>query len=75
VNGAVAFFTIFDNHAEVLAVIGANGCIDGHMTLTAARKLWSDLTQRRWYRATDEEINHHQMSYRALRRMAYGRRR
>ena len=68
-----ACFMIFDNHAEVIAVIGANERIDGHMTLTAARKLWSDLKQRGWYRATDEEINHHQMSHRALRRIAYGR--
>ena len=68
-----ACFMIFDDHAEVLAVIGANERIDGRMTLTAARKLWSDLKQRGWYRATDEEITHHQMSHRALRRIAYGR--
>src|SRR5262249_46952007 len=68
-----ACFMIFDDHAEVLAVIGANERIDDRMTLTDARKLWSDLKQRGWYRATDEEINHHQMSHRALRRIAYGR--
>jgi hypothetical protein len=53
-----ACFMVFDNHAEVLAVIGANERIDGRMTLTAA---------------TEEEINHHQMSHRALRRIAYER--
>jgi hypothetical protein len=58
-----ACFMIFDNHAEVLAVIGANERIDGHMTLIAARKLWSDLKQRGWYRATEEEINHYQRSH------------
>src|SRR5262249_55510671 len=31
-----ACFMIFDNHAEVLAVIGANERFDGQMTLTAA---------------------------------------
>jgi hypothetical protein len=28
--------------------------------------------QRGWYRASEAEINHHQMSHRKLRRMAYG---
>src|SRR5262249_60113389 len=68
-----ACFLIFDDHVDVLAVIGPNERIDGHMTLTAARKLWSDLKQRGWYHATDAEIDQHQMTHRALRRL--GRRR
>jgi len=69
-----ALFMIFDNHAEVLAVIGPSERIDGRMTLAAARKLWSDLKLRGWYRATDEEVVHHQMTLRALQKIAYGRR-
>lgn len=69
-----ACFLIFDDHVDVLAVIGPNERIDGHMTLTAARKLWSDLKQRGWHHATDAEIDQHQMTHRALRRIAYGRR-
>jgi hypothetical protein len=42
------------------------------MSPDAARALWADLRQRGWYRASEVEINHHQMSHRKLRRMAYG---
>jgi hypothetical protein len=62
-------FVIFDDHVEVL--FGPTERIDGSMTPDAARKVWADL-QRGWYRATEADLNRHQMSHRALRRMAYG---
>jgi hypothetical protein len=69
-----ACFLIYDdNHVDVLAVIGSNERIDGSMTADAARQVWNDLKQRGWYHATDEELNHHQMSHRRLRQIAYGR--
>jgi hypothetical protein len=36
-------------------------------TQGAARVVWADLRQRGWCRATDAEINHHQMTHRRLR--------
>jgi hypothetical protein len=69
-----ACFLIFDDRVEVLAVIGSNERIDRSMTFDAARQVWDELKQRGWYHATDEELNHHQMSHRRLRQIAYGRR-
>ena len=63
----------FDDHADVLSVIGPNERIDRSMTLAEARTLWSELQQRGWYRPTDEEIDQHQMTHRALRRIAFGK--
>jgi hypothetical protein len=68
-----ACFEISDDKVHVLAVL-STGLIDRDMTLDAARSLWADLTQQGWRKASDAELNHHQMSHRALRRMAYGRR-
>jgi hypothetical protein len=68
-----ACFLIFDDRVEVLAVIGSNERIDRSMTFDAARQVWDELKQRGWYHATDEELNHHQMSHRRLRQIAYGR--
>jgi len=68
-----ACFLIFDDHVDVLAVIGSNERIDGRMTLTAARKLWHDLKQRGWHHATDVVIDQHQMTHKRLRVLAYGR--
>ncbi len=67
-----ACFIVFDGHVDVLAVIGPKERIDRSMSPDAARALWADLRQRGWYRASEAEINHHQMSHRKLRRMAYG---
>jgi hypothetical protein len=53
----------------------STGLIDRDMTLDAARSLWADLTQQGWYKASEAELNHHQMSHRKLRDMAYGRKR
>ena len=69
-----ACFVIFDDHVEVLAVIGPMERIDGSMAPEAARRVWADLHQRGWCRVTEAELNNHQMSHRALRHMAYGRR-
>jgi hypothetical protein len=69
-----ACFLIFDSHVDVLAVIGPNERVDRTMTPDAARALWADLQQRGWCRATEADLNKHQMSHRALRHMAYGRR-
>ena len=46
--------------------------IDRSMSPDEARPLWTDLRLRGWYRASEEEISHHQMSHRKLRRIAYG---
>jgi hypothetical protein len=70
-----ACFSVFDDHADVLAVIGPKERLDGHMTLAAARALWSDLRRRGWYKPTDDEINACQMTHRRLREIAYDRRR
>jgi hypothetical protein len=66
-------FIVYDNHVDVLAVIGPNERIDRSMSPDDARALWNDLKQRGWHHATDEELNHHQMSHRRLRQIAYGR--
>ena len=68
-----ACFLIFDDRADVLAVIGPKERVDRSMALDAARKVWTDLQERGWYRATEAEIDHHQMTHRKLRHMAYGR--
>jgi hypothetical protein len=68
-----ACFEIYDDRVRVLAVL-SNGSIDHDMTLDAARSLWADLKQQGWYKASEAELNHHQMSHRTLRHMAYGRR-
>jgi len=67
-----ACFIVFDGHVDVLAVIGPKERIDRSMSPDAARALWADLRQRGWYRASEVEINHHQMSHRRLRGIAYG---
>jgi hypothetical protein len=69
-----ACFLIFDDHVVVLAVIGPKERIDRSMTPDAARKMWTDLRERGWYRATVAEIDHHQMTHRRLRQITYGRR-
>jgi hypothetical protein len=69
-----ACFLIFDEHVDVLAVIGSKERIDRSMTPDAARKVWTDLRQRGWYRATAAEIDHHRMTHRRLGQIAYGRR-
>jgi hypothetical protein len=70
-----ACFLIFDDHVEVLAVIGPKERIDGSMSPDAARQVWVDLRDRGWYRPTDAEIDHHQMTHRKLREIAFERRR
>jgi hypothetical protein len=67
-------FIVFDDRVQVLGVLGPSERIDRSMSVDDARVLWADLQERGWYRATDEEINHHQMSHRRLRQIAYGRR-
>jgi hypothetical protein len=69
-----ACFLIFDDRVDVLAVIGPKERIDRSMQPDAARQVWTDLRDRGWYRATPVEIDHHQMTHRRLRRIAYGRR-
>jgi hypothetical protein len=69
-----ACFLIFDDRADVLALIGPNERVDRAMTHDAARQLWSDLHRRGWYRPTDAEIDACQMTHRKLREIAYGRR-
>jgi hypothetical protein len=59
-------FEIYDDRVRVLAVL-STGLIDRDMTLAAARSLWTDLKLRGWYRASEAELNHHQMSHRTLR--------
>ena len=71
--GAWACFEVYDDRVRVLAVL-STGLIDRDMTPEDARWLWADLKRQGWHQATDAELNHHQMSHRALRRMAYGRR-
>jgi len=44
------------------------------MSITDARALWSDLRQRGWQHASEQEIEEHQMSYRRLLEIAYQRR-
>jgi hypothetical protein len=68
-----ACFLIFDDHADVLAVIAPKERVDHSMPLDAARKVWTDLQERGWYRATEAEIDYYQMTHRKLRHMAYGR--
>jgi len=67
-----AVFLVFDERVDVLAVIGPSERIDRSMSPDEARALWADLQRRGWYRASEAEINHHQMSHSKLRRMAYG---
>jgi hypothetical protein len=69
-----ACFLVFEAHVDVLAVVGPNERIDRSMTMQEARALWAELQQRGWHRATEAELNHHQMTHRELRRMTYGRR-
>ena len=70
-----AAFLIFDDHVEVLAVIGPHERIDRSMTPDDAREVWSDLRARGWHRASDAEIDRHQMTLKKLRAIAYERRR
>jgi hypothetical protein len=69
-----ACFLIFDDHVEVLAVIAPKERIDRSMSSDEARKVWTDLRERGWYRPTDAEIDQHRMTHRKLREIAYGRR-
>jgi hypothetical protein len=69
-----ACFVVYEEHVEVLAVIGPTQRIDRSMSPAAARTLWNELRQRGWYRASEAEIDHHEMSHRRLRQIAYGRR-
>lgn len=71
---AWACFEVYDDRVKVLAVL-STGLIDRDMTLDAARSLWADLTQQGWHKASEAEIDRHQMSHRKLRDMAYGRKR
>ena len=48
-----ACFMIFDDHVDVLAVIGPNEHIDRTITPDAARALWNELRQRGWYQASE----------------------
>jgi hypothetical protein len=66
-----ACFVVYEKHVDVLAVIGPNERIDRTMTRDAARALWNELRQRGWYQASETELNHHQMSHRKLRQIAY----
>jgi hypothetical protein len=61
---------IFDERVDMLAVSGPNQRIDRTITPDAARALWNELRQGGWYRATEAD-NHHQMSRRRLRAIAY----
>jgi hypothetical protein len=70
-----ACFLIFDDHVEVLAVIGPKERVDRPMTPDEARTLWADLRERGWHRATDGEVDSHEMTHRRLREIAYGRER
>jgi hypothetical protein len=62
-----ACFMVYDDHVDVLAVIGPNERINRSMLLEEARSLWADLRQRGWHRASKEEVDHNQMSHRKLR--------
>jgi hypothetical protein len=68
-----ACFEIYDDRVRVLAV-PSTGLIDRDMALDAARSLWADLKQQGWDKASDADVRRYQMSHRALRHMAYGRR-
>jgi hypothetical protein len=68
-------FLVFDDHADVLAVIGPKERVDRRMSHDDARALWNDLKQRGWYHASEDELQRFQMSHRELRRIAYGWRR
>jgi hypothetical protein len=63
-----ACFMVYDDPVDVLAVIGPNERIDRSMSPEGARSLWADLRQRGWRRASNEEVNRHQMSHRKLLR-------
>jgi hypothetical protein len=70
-----ACFLIFPDHVEVLAAISASERLDRSMSTDEAREIWSDLRARGWRRATDAEIDRHQMTLKKLREIAYGRER
>jgi hypothetical protein len=69
-----ACFLVFDDHADVLAVISRSERVDRRMSHDDARVLWAGLLERGWHRASEDELQRFQMSHRELRRIAYGRR-
>jgi hypothetical protein len=70
-----ACFLVFDDHVEVLAVVGANEHIDRAMSAEDARTVWRDLIARGWQRVTDDDVARRAMTMRKLREIAYGRHR
>ena len=67
-----ACFLVYDDRVDVLAITGSEQRIDQSMSPDAARALWADLCECGWHRASEEEINRHQMSHRKLRLIVYG---
>jgi hypothetical protein len=70
-----AAFLIFDQHVEILAVISPTERIDRAMSTDEARDIWRDLCARGWQRATDADIDRHQMTFKKLREAIYGKQR
>ena len=68
-----ACFLVFDDHVEVLAVLGPTERIDRAMSAEDARAIWRDLIARGWSRATDADVVRHDMTLKKLREIAYGR--
>jgi hypothetical protein len=67
-----ACFLVYDDRVDVLAITGSKQRIDRSMSPAEARTLWADLCECGWHRASEEEINQHQMSHRKLRLIVYG---
>jgi hypothetical protein len=67
-----ACFIVFDGHVDSSLSSDRRNALIVPCHAMRPRALWADLRQRGWYRASEVEINHHQMSHRRLRGIAYG---
>jgi hypothetical protein len=68
-----AGFLVFDTHVEILAMISATEHVDQSVPTDEARTVWADLCARGWQRATDADVDRHQMTFKRLREIIYGR--
>jgi hypothetical protein len=51
-----ACFVVYDDRVDVLAITGSKQRIDHTISSDEARKLWADLCECGWHRASEEEI-------------------
>jgi hypothetical protein len=61
-----ACFLVFDNHVDILGVVGSERLHRLNVPLDQARALWSELVLRGWHHATDDEVIEAQMTYQKL---------